>query len=140
MKGGYLPKDDSDNPVEKFQTQFLRLLEEIGEASHELRRGNQSNFEMELGDVLVLEANCTYIVNLSFNNDAAMKLIDAKPLIRNVIRVASDVFGCNYEAKRKDCLTLAYNKIKNRGGVLINGDYFKPGDAEYEKYMKIHKI
>lgn len=37
---------------------------------------------------------------------------------------------------KKECLQLAYDKIVSRGGMLIDGDWFKPTDKEYIEYFK----
>lgn len=40
VERGYLPKKAGDHALEKFDIQYLRFIEEIGEASRELRLGN----------------------------------------------------------------------------------------------------
>lgn len=130
IERGYLPKSQGDDIVHKFDTQYLRLVEELGEASRELRLGNLKEFEMEVGDVLVLQTNCNYILDKYMEG---RKLHIATEIERVVLM---GICKFNVEDRlhfRDKCLQLAYDKILARGGMLINGDWFKPSDREYQE-------
>lgn len=137
---GYLPEYFEENGDKQFITQYLRLLKEIGEASDEIRAGNKEAFEMELGDCLVLLTNLDYIVEVVGCKSAyRFYFDDAESNINNLMCVAEHTFDARYfddKIAEERCLKLAYNKISKRGGVLINGDFFKKGDKEYIEYFK----
>ena len=138
IERGYLPTSNNDSALYKFDTQFLRLQEEVGEASKELRLKNFDKFKMEVGDVLVLQANCNYIVSKYLDIPHTVRFMDMySDIIENLILKGVVEFSIipmlNF---RRECLQLAYNKIKERGGILIGNDYFKPTDPEYIKYMQ----
>ena len=137
---GYLPEYFEDNGDKQFITQYLRLLKEIGEASDEIRAGNKEAFEMELGDCLVLLTNLDYIVALGTCKSTRLDYyLDVSMSVGFLMCIAEEVFKVDYfenEEAEERCLKLAYDKISKRDGVLINGDYFKKGDKEYEEYFK----
>lgn len=138
---GYLPGAvaSEEQTGNAFRTQYLRLLEEIGEAARELRLGNREAFEMELGDVYVTLLNCRYIL---LKDRSAKNAFDHLAPAETIRRDLENAAGLQFEgvyylaAAQKRCLALAYNKIKKRGGVLIGNDFFKPGDPEYIQYFK----
>ena len=139
IERGYLPTKESSDINSYFQNQYFRLLEELGEAAREIRLENCESFEMEFGDCLVLLFNCEYIVYDVFENGAYKDFLnDALTQLYNVQFFASIIFAVNYNvnSNKKMCLQLAYNKIKERGGILIGNDYFKPTDPEYINYMQ----
>lgn len=139
VERGYLPKNAGDNSLEKFDIQYLRFIEEIGEVSRELRLRNQDNFDNEYGDVTVLYTNCRYIINNYADVPEYVRMLDiAGDLIKIMERRASYLFQrdyTSYEAYDR-CLQLAYDKILVRGGMLIGKDWFKPTDKEYIEFMK----
>lgn len=139
IERGYLPKDSNDNVIVKFNLQYLRLLDEIGEAAKELRLENEKDFQMELGDVLVLQTNCNYIVAEYLPIEDFRILMDnARDSIVILTRISQTRFNqeqSNYH-RDKQCLQMAYNKIVKRGGMLIGKDWFKPTDKEYIDHMK----
>ena len=134
---GYLPEYFEDNGDKQFITQYLRLLKEIGEAADEIRAGNKEAFEMELGDCLVLLTNLDYIVNVVGCKSAySFYFDDAESNVNNLMCVAEHAFDTRYfdnTVAEERCLKLAYNKISKRGGMLIDGDWFKPSDREYQE-------
>lgn len=131
---GYLPRNAGDNSLEKFDIQYLRFIEEIGEASRELRLKNEDAFKMEIGDALVLHTNCLYILDEylvgfdGLNNSLNLSFCTLEKLIK--------MYAYNHIEFKKECLQLAYDKIIARGGMLINGDWFKPTDKEYIEHFK----
>ena len=142
IERGYLPKHSNDNVIENFNTQYLRLKEEIGEASKEVRKGTYKDFQMELGDVLVLHTNCNYIVKEYLDIKEFVLMMDnARDSIDILTRISQTRFKqeqSNYH-RDKQCLEMAYNKIVKRGGMLIGKDWFKPSDKEYQE-AKLHQL
>ena len=142
IERGYLPTSNNDLALYKFNTQFLRLQEEVGEASKELRLKNFDNFKMEVGDTLVLQTNCNYIVSEYIDIPHTVRFMDMySDIIENLILKAVVEFSIipmlNF---RKECLQLAYDKILARGGMLIGNDFFKPTDPEYIEHMKKKEV
>ena len=141
IKRGYLPHDALQDSEVFFETQYLRLQEEIGELSREVRIGNYEQYLMELGDCIVLHTNCYYIAETFLNiKDYYPMLDNARDGIDILNRLAQGKFVQRYDnhIRDKKALELAYNKILDRGGILINGDFFKPTDPEYIKYMQVN--
>lgn len=142
IERGYLPKHSNDNVIENFKTQYLRLKEAFGEASKEVRKGTYKDFQMELGDVLVLQTNCNYIVAEYLPIEDFRILMDnSRDSIDILTRISQTRFNqeqSNYH-RDKQCLQMAYNKIVKRGGMLIGEDWFKPTDKEYQQ-AKLYQL
>ena len=139
IERGYLPHDKLQDAKVMFNTQFHRLMKEIGEAHDEIRFSNQEKYLMELGDILVLKTNCYYIAETFLNiKDYYPMLDNARDAVMILNRMAQDKMPQDYSYYLRDlkALEMAYNKILNRGGILIGNDYFKPTDPEYIKYMQ----
>lgn len=133
---GYLPEYFEENGDKQFITQYLRLLKEIGEAADEVRAGNKKAFEMELGDCLVLLTNLDYIADTVGIDSNLYELHDGTHRsVYDLESATSLIFQTHYmnEVAEERCLKLAYDKIVSRGGMLINGDWFKPSDREYQE-------
>lgn len=134
IERGYLPKNSEDNSLEKFDIQYLRFIEEIGEASRELRLRNYDAFKMEVGDALVLHTNCLYILDEYLHGFDG--LINSVNLSFCTLEKLIKMYASNPIEFKKECLQLAYDKIVSRGGMLIGEDWFKPTDKEYIEYFK----
>ncbi|MGO1702438.1 MAG: hypothetical protein ACTHY1_03565 [Lactobacillus helveticus] len=129
-----------DKGINNPENQQLKVIEELGEMSKELLRGDIDKFKLEAGDVGV-----TIIILYDLTDRKIdFELIDCftSPDKDNISPYISKLMTC-VALKSKDvflylntickaqnttleeCLHLAYNKIKNRKGKTINGTFIK---------------
>lgn len=129
-----------DKGIDNPENQQLKVIEELGEMSKELLRGDIDKFKLEAGDVGVT------IIILYWLTDRKIdfELIDnftspdkdklspyMSKLLTCVALKSKDVFMylntiCKAQnTSLEECLQLAYDKIKNREGKTINGTFIK---------------
>lgn len=124
-----------DNP----QNQRLKVLEEFGETAGAILRGNSDEILMEIGDVAVTIIILHYLMGEDTEFPSISEGYEASKdsMIEDLMytsytadRNARCLVYIQYVAKYFDsnleeCLTLAWNKIKDRQGKTINGSFFK---------------
>lgn len=116
--------------------QRLKVLEETGEVAGAILRGNRDEILMELGDVIV-----TIIILHNLTNVKTIIPIPhkgytvggpSKTLSKVVQRCERDIIllyisdlAGYYNSTLEECLTMAWNKIKDRQGKTVNGTFIK---------------
>jgi NTP pyrophosphatase (non-canonical NTP hydrolase) len=81
------------------KTQFLKLMEEVGELGRAILKKDAEETKDAIGDIIVVLTNLTELAN-------------------------KDVFIGN-EVKIEDCINSAYEVIKSRKGEMKNGTFVK---------------
>lgn len=136
--------------------QMLKLYEEFGELASGLAKGNKEVVKDSIGDVVVvliilaqqkgvesISDFCVIFDHLSIN-DLMPRAAELIGLISLRIRKTNDeieeyivrLISClrtvaKYEnLKFEDCLSQAWNEIKDRKGKLIDGVWVKEGDLK----------
>ena len=122
-----------DNP----ENQRLKVLEEIGEVAGAILKGNREEILMELGDVavtiiiyhhlkgietLLSEEPSHYAIT---NQAHGLEIIADLFAHNNAILTCVDDLARINNSTLKECLTLAWNKIKDRQGKTVNGTFIK---------------
>lgn len=124
-----------DNP----QNQRLKILEETGEVAGAILKGNRDDILMELGDVIVTIIILHYLMRADTEFPSISQVYDGnkEDMIEDLIYAAymSDVnprclvyvqyVAHYYNSTLEECLTLAWNKIKDRQGKTVNGTFIK---------------
>lgn len=129
--------------------QLGRLIEEAGEVAKEIRTNNIDGIIDELGDMAVVALNHYAIVNgKAINADIPDELKGYGAYVndRHVLGLC-DVLSNTRDGYHQNailelailselltnkplsyCLEYAYNKIKDRRGMMVNGSYVKEAD------------
>ncbi len=129
-----------------YQTQVLKLFTEVGEVVDEYLKGNVDKLKMEIGDVLALLTICSEM------SDSVLKVL-LEPVFGNELIHKSSQYYLNgvcvtsslshndpyfllrcYDKLKlflisegidqEECMELAWNKIKNREGKMVEGGVF----------------
>jgi len=88
------------------KTQFVKLLEEVGELGKYILKNNESEVKDAIGDIVVVLTNLTEFCNYEIKGFNQTK---------------------NTSHTIEDCINGAYNVIKNRQGKMENGTFVKNG-------------
>ena len=121
-----------DNP----QNQRLKMIEEIGEVAGAILKGNRDEILMEIGDfavtVIILHRLLKIDTLLPEPNEGAstesptesigwiIRLMDM-----NVVLYQASNLAAHFDSTLEECLTMAWNKIKDRQGKTVNGTFIK---------------
>lgn len=130
--------------------QMLKLVEEIGEITAGLARGNTDEIKDGIGDVKVVTTILRQQLkkrgrgNLSIGNMVALMLVyDVGVLAQRIIfeqdneeimeqidmvEAGLDAFADAMDTTVEECAGLAYEEIKDRTGKLVNGTFIKDAD------------
>jgi len=73
--------------------QFLKLMQECGELSDNICKGNNFDIADDIGDIMVV------LINIAERNGLSLE----------------------------QCLSVAYNDIKDRKGIMVDGIFVKEG-------------
>lgn len=128
-------KKGIDNP----QNQKLKVIEEAGEVAGAILKGNRDEILMELGDVIVtiiilhyLNRGGTEFPSLSDVYEGskddmiedlvyAVHMADVNPRCLSYLQYVAYYYNSTLE----ECLTMAWNKIKDRQGKTVDGTFIK---------------
>lgn len=116
--------------------QYLKFLEEVGETAHEILHENWDKAKLEFGDIAVtaiifakqMGIYLTFKERLTlsdyFSFDWILSDISNDHIDKDFLIYLSDL--CNfYNIDLKECLNLAWDKIKDRTGKTENGTFIK---------------
>lgn len=147
------------------QAQFVKLIEEFGEVVDGVVASNRNEIKDGLGDTLVVLTLIAgiedipiseYIAPENFEaplfNDLAFKLMSTFALLAGGIARANEAviaaqlsnlvvgitkltMGCGFTVQ--EVLTFAYNNIKDRKGVVLNGVFIKSTDPQYANALAL---
>lgn len=95
------------------KTQFLKLIEEVGELGKAILKEDQEETIDAIGDIIIVLTNLTELSN----KDIFLK----KEMYKGTLIITEG------EIKIEDCINSAYNVIKNRNGKMQNGTFVKDG-------------
>lgn len=124
-----------DNPT----NQRLKVLEEVGETAGAILRGNRDEILMELGDVIVTIIILHYLMGEDTEIPPLSEVYvpNKGNMIDNLaypVFIADENTRClkyvqyvtyYYNSTLEECLTMAWNKIKDRQGKTIDGTFIK---------------
>ena len=135
--------------------QILKLYEEFGELASGLAKGNKEVIKDSIGDVVVVliilaqQQEVVAIADLSYDDSVADIMLMASTLIGKlsyhisnnhqafmfysqiqIIMAALKLVAKNQELIFEDCLSKAWNEIKDRKGKLIDGVWVKEEDLK----------
>ncbi len=100
------------------KTQFLKLLEEVGELSKAILKKDIAETKDAIGDIVVVLTNLTELAN----NDIFVKEYYEDVTGDGGSRMLMhESMGISIE----DCINSAYEVIKNRTGKMFNGTFVK---------------
>lgn len=100
------------------KTQFLKLLEEVGELSKAILKKDIAETKDAIGDIVVVLTNLTELAN----NDIFVKEHHEDVAGDGGSRMLMhESMGISIE----DCINSAYEVIKNRTGKMSNGTFVK---------------
>jgi len=100
------------------KTQFLKLIEEVGELGKAILKNDAVETKDAIGDIVVVLTNLTELANYD---------VFSKEFYEDVVgdggsRMLQHEVG---EISIEDCINSAYNVIKNRKGKMQNGTFVK---------------
>lgn len=100
------------------KTQFVKLLEEVGELSRAILKENPEEFKDAIGDIVIVLTSITELGN---------KSIMAKEYYEDVAGDGgSKELICEYgDLTIEECINSAYSVIKNRKGQMVNNNFVK---------------
>lgn len=83
---------------------------------------------------LILKLQCALVefVEYKVNGDSF-----ASGLLRRILNILNGI-AANHSTTLEECLTVAYNDIKTRKGILHNGTFIKESDACYGEIIKLY--
>ena len=100
------------------KTQFLKLIEEVGELGKALLKNDAEETKDAIGDIVVVLTNLTELAN----NDIFIKEYYEDVAGDGGPRMLMTESG---EVTIEDCINSAYEVIKNRTGKMKNGTFVK---------------
>lgn len=121
--------------ITNFEKQKLKFIEEVGEMAGEILKGDTDKLKLEIGDVYVT----LVILRKQFGKDFFIKKTECLDYLEYIFRMHTavhlDAFNLaqgylehiSKELKIDliECVNLAWNKIKDRKGVTIDGNFLK---------------
>lgn len=135
--------------------QMLKLYEEFGELASGLAKGNKEVVKDSIGDVIVVliilaqQQGIKTIADLHYDNSVSDIMLMTSTLIGtlsyhisndhqefmfyNIIQMivaSTELIAKGQELDFEDCLSQAWNEIKDRKGKLIDGVWVKEEDLE----------
>ncbi len=124
-----------EKKITNFEKQKLKFVEEVGEMAGEILKNDTDKLKLEIGDVYVT----LVILRKMYGKDLLVESIVCNSAIDGIFRLQKAVhLDCYHLAffylgnicthlklNLTECVNLAYNKISKRGGVTIDGNFFK---------------
>jgi NTP pyrophosphatase (non-canonical NTP hydrolase) len=100
------------------KTQFVKLLEEVGELSRAILTKNPKELKDAIGDIVVVLTNLTELANNDIFSKEEYEDIagDGGPSLLMITEG---------EVTIEDCINSAFNEIRNRKGKMENGTFKK---------------
>lgn len=117
--------------------QRLKVLEEVGETAGAILKGDREEILMELGDVAVTIIIYHHLVGIEtsmteepntypLNNKArGLEIIADLFTTNNSILICVDDIARMNNSTLEECLTMTWDKIKDRQGKTVNGTFIK---------------
>lgn len=123
-----------DNP----QNQYLKMMEEVGETAGAILKNKRTDILMEIGDIavtaIIYHHLCGVKAELPEKRDSYPVLLTRYHLVKGIMyNIESSRFSLlyienlarYYGSSLEECLTLTWNKIKDRQGETVNGTFIK---------------
>lgn len=102
------------------KTQFLKLMEEVGELGKAILKKDIEETKDAIGDIVIVLTNLTELAN----NDIFVKEYYEDVAGDGGSRMLMEE---SLEISIEDCINSAYSVIKNRTGKMQNGTFVKDG-------------
>ena len=102
------------------KTQFLKLIEEVGELGKAILKKDIEETKDAIGDIVVVLTNLTELANKDIFIKEYHEDVIGNGLSKMLIQESMDV-------SIEDCINSAYTVIKNRTGKMSNGTFVKDG-------------
>lgn len=100
------------------KTQFLKLIEEVGELGKALLKKDPEETKDAIGDIIIVLTNLTELANKDIFEKGYYEDVAGDGGSRMYITEDGDV-------TIEDCINSAYQVIKNRTGKMNNGTFVK---------------
>jgi NTP pyrophosphatase (non-canonical NTP hydrolase) len=100
------------------KTQFVKLLEEVGELGSSILKGDGKEFKDAIGDIVVVLTNLTELANKDVFLQEHYEDVVGDGGTRELIFTEGEI-------TIEDCINTAFNVIKNRKGKMENGTFKK---------------
>jgi len=102
------------------KTQFLKLIEEVGELGKAILNKDVEETKDAIGDIVVVLTNLTELANNDIFINQYYEDVAGDGGSRMLIEESMDI-------SIEDCINSAYEVIKNRTGKMDNGTFVKDG-------------
>lgn len=102
------------------KTQFLKLIEEVGELGKAILKNDINETKDAIGDIVVVLTNLTELANNDIFINEYYEDVVGDGGSKMLMTESMDI---NIE----DCINSAYEVIKNRTGKMQNGTFVKDG-------------
>lgn len=100
------------------KTQFIKLLEEVGELSRAILKKDPEEFKDAIGDCVIVLTNLVELANNDILSTSHYEDVAGDGGSRELIFDQGDT-------TIEDCINSAYSVIKNRTGKMENGNFVK---------------
>jgi len=100
------------------KTQFVKLLEEVGELGSSILKGDGKEFKDAIGDIVVVLTNLTELANKDVFLQKHYEDVVGDGGTRELIFTEGEI-------TIEECINTAFNVIKNRKGKMENGTFKK---------------
>lgn len=123
--------------IDNAQNQRLKVLEEIGEVAGAILRGNRDEILMEIGDVAVtiiilhrltgVESliDVQYVGEVEADDPTESLMWIMRLCEYSIVTKEVDNLAAQFDSNLEECLTMAWNKIKDRQGKTVDGTFIK---------------
>lgn len=132
--------------------QYLKIFEEVGELAKAILEDNLAEIKDAIGDIavtLIIHGWQTGIDHESLIYDIALQDSSTEKLFNDLIddiNIGEDVtlsslneIAHKYDTDIDECLTIAWNTIKNRKGKTVNGTFIKDNKCTFIEKSEIQK-
>jgi len=102
------------------KTQFLKLIEEVGELGKAILKNDINETKDAIGDIVVVLTNLTELANNDIFINEYYEDVAGDGGSRMLMTESMDI-------SLEDCINSAYQVIKNRTGKMQNGTFVKDG-------------
>lgn len=100
------------------KTQFLKLMEEVGELGKAILKKDIEETKDAIGDIVIVLTNLTELANQDIFIKESYEDVAGDGRGRELITESMEI-------KIEDCINSAYDVIKNRKGKISNGTFVK---------------
>lgn len=122
--------------IDNHQNQRLKVIEEVGEVAGAILRGNRDEVLMEIGDVAVTVIILHWLLKGdtiipepyegASTEDPEVSLGWITRIMEyNVALYDANNLARHFDSSLEECLTMAWNKIKDRQGKTVDGTFIK---------------